>query len=65
MCSQWLLRRAPLSLRWYTGPLFSTEIEAAEERYLDVKNLLGCFPISLNLQPLEHIECVNNDVVYA
>ena len=56
MCSQWLLQSAPLSLRWYVGPLFSREIEAVEERCRLENNSLEWFPISFNPQPLDHNE---------
>ena len=56
MCSQWLIRNAPLSLRLFSGPIYTGDLQAVLERYsVEIKHL-GCFQLNLHPQPLD-----NND----
>ena len=50
-----------MSLREYTGPLFSRDRVAVEERFGGRTNIGDDSQIILNPQPLDDVEYVNND----
>ena len=64
MCSQWLLRSAPLSLRFYIDPIYAREIEVVQERYRVRNELLDGFSVLLDPQPLDHIDSLYVNVEY-
>ena len=60
-CTRWLLRSAPLSLREYTGPIFSKDRSAVMERYCGSENSGSGSAIFLNPQPLDNVEYFNDE----